>query len=188
MRNPTTAKIARHTRHTHASVVPFKDLREKGAPPSRTSPGFTLIELMIVVAIISVIAGIAIPNLIRSRMSANESNAVAGLRTISTAEVAYQAAGLEVDSSSGLSKYGVLSSLGSGNTPFIDSALSSGTKQGYSFQISPTLVNSSPSYTATAEPTTTGKTGIKHYFVDDTGVIRFNGKGKAATSGSLPLN
>src|SRR4051812_12906962 len=52
--------------------------------------GFSLIELLIVVAIILIIAAIAIPNLLRARISANESSAVGNLRTINTAEVAYQ--------------------------------------------------------------------------------------------------
>lgn len=150
--------------------------------------GFTLIELMIVVAIIAIIAAIAIPNLLRSRMSANEASAAGGIRTISTAEVAFQAAGLIIDSSTGVGQYAKLAALGSGVTPFIDSALSSGSKSGYSFVATPGGTGPAPTYVATAQPLTTGKTGVKHYFVDASGVIRFNGQGKAATSSSSPLN
>jgi type IV pilus assembly protein PilA len=54
--------------------------------------GFSLIELLIVVAIILIIAAIAIPNLLRSKMAANESSAVGSMRTVNTAEVTYATA------------------------------------------------------------------------------------------------
>lgn len=154
----------------------------------KRNSGFTLIELMIVVAIIAIIAAIAIPNLLRSRMSANEAGAAGGIRTIATGEVAYQAAGIDA-TTNGIGKYGSLTALGTGTTPFIDSALSSGTKQGYSFQATQTLEsNAVPRYTATASPALVNKTGIKAYFVDESGMIRFEGDGSAATSTSPPLN
>ena len=137
--------------------------------------GFTLIELMIVVAIIAIIAAIAIPNLLRSRMSANEAGAAGATRTISTGEVGYQAAGIDTDATTGIGKYATLPNLGTGITPFIDSALSSGTKSGYGFTAVPAFANSVPSYTAVATPSADGKTGIKSYFVDESGVIRFSG-------------
>ncbi len=153
----------------------------------KKNSGFTLIELMIVVAIIAIIAAIAIPNLLRSRMSANEAGAAGGIRTISTGEVAYQAAGIDA-TTNGIGKYGTLTALGSGTTPFIDSALASGTKQGYTFQATPSLDTQVPRYTATALPAQAGKTGIKGYFVDESGVIRFDGTGGTPSSTSAPLN
>lgn len=150
--------------------------------------GFTLIELMIVITIILIIAAIAIPNLLRSRMSANEAGAAGGMRTISTAEVNYQTAGIDA-ATNGVGKYATLTSLGTGVTPFIDPALSSGQKNGYTFQANPTFeAGTVPRYTAIATPSQSGATGFRAYFVDESGVIRFEGAGGTPTSSSPPLN
>ncbi|MDP7638973.1 MAG: prepilin-type N-terminal cleavage/methylation domain-containing protein [Candidatus Hydrogenedentes bacterium] len=153
----------------------------------KRNSGFTLIELMIVVAIIAIIAAIAIPNLLRSRMSANEAGATGATRTISTGEVGYQAAGID-SLTNGIGQYATITALGTGTTPFIDSALASGSKQGYAFQATPSLDNGVPRYTATATPAAVGKTGIKAFFVDESGVIRFTGNGTAPASTSPPVN
>ena len=144
---------------------------------SGNAAGFTLIELMIVVAVIMVIAGIAIPNFIRSKMRANESGAVANLRTITTGQVVYS------------TTYGVgfspdLPTLG-GNpvTPsassagLIDSVLSAGVKSGYIYTYtagSQDANNNWQSFTVTADPITPGTTGDRHFFTDQTNVIRSN--------------
>src|SRR6185437_5026044 len=102
----------------------------------RKQKGFSLIELLIVVAIILIIAAIAIPNLLRSRMAANEASAVGSLRTINTAEVTYASTYPDVG-------FADLASLGgSGGTStgagLIDSVLAGGAKSGYSFTVATT--------------------------------------------------
>lgn len=123
--------------------------------------GFTLVEIMIVVAIIALLAAIAIPNLLRARHNANESAAIATLRTISTAEESYRAA-------QNPNMYGTLAQLGAGALPYIDATLTTGTKQGYTFTITALTANT---YTCTAAPVTAGTTGTRTFSVNQTGVI-----------------
>lgn len=133
--------------------------------------GFTLVEIMIVVAIIALLAAIAIPNLLRARHNANESAAIATLRTISTAEESYRAA-------QNPNTYDTLAQLGAGVLPYIDATLATGTKQGYTFTITNLTANT---YTCTANPVTTGTTGTRIFSVDQTGVIMDVGAGVPVT-------
>ena len=144
---------------------------------------------MIVITIIAIIAAIAIPALLRSRMSANEATAVGAVRTISTAEASFQASGLRLGGANNTTgQYGDLDALANpvAGPGFIDPLLGGGTKQGYSFVATP-VDGDSPTYTATANPTTSGQTGIKSYFVDESGVISFEGDGSVADANSPPL-
>ena len=138
----------------------------------RKQHGFSLIELLIVVAIILVIAAIAIPNLMKSRMAANEASAVGSLRAINNAEVTYN---------STYNNYTcTLATLGPGSgggsptsagAAIIDATLASGTKSGYTFTagtctVSPT--GSTTSYQWLADPSSPGTSGTRHFCTDDT--------------------
>ena len=152
---------------------------------TRTEKGFSLIELLIVVAIILIIAAIAIPNLLRSRMAANEASAVGSMRTINTACVTYS------------TTYGVgfpttltaLGTFGAGpsstNAQLIDDVLAAGSKSGYTFSYAPTTVGSITStYTLNGSPLTYNQTGQRYFFTDQSGVIRFNVSASATVSDS----
>lgn len=127
--------------------------------------GFTLVEIMIVVAIIALLAAIAIPNLLRARHNANETAAIASLRTISTACESYRAAQTPPTYPT------ALTDLSGATPPYIDSVLGSGTKQGYTFSDPAGTTNT---YGVTATPQSSGVTGTRIFYVDHSGVIRLD--------------
>jgi type IV pilus assembly protein PilA len=149
----------------------------------RKQKGFSLIELLIVVAIILIIAAIAIPNLLKARISANQASAVGSLRTITTSEIQYQSNYGQY--SGGLAVLGGAAPCVSSSATacLIDPVLSAGSKSGYTFTYNPIVaggVNSG--FTIAADATTQGTTGDMHYFTDNSGVIRFNAAAVATAS------
>jgi type IV pilus assembly protein PilA len=142
--------------------------------------GFSLIELLIVVAIILIIAAIAIPTLTRARVAANESSAVGSVRSINTAETSYNSAYPTLGFSTTLSQLGGPS--GAACTPstssgcFIDSVLSSGTKSGYNFSLAigsaAPVAGVTPSYSIIASPTDVNITGARNFCSFEDGVVR----------------
>lgn len=162
---------------------------ERGSTPKS---GFSLIELLIVVAIILVIAAIAIPNFMKAKTKANEASAVASLRVIVTSEATYQSTwgvGLAPDLTS-LGPPAAGASPSASAAGLIDSVLASKIKSGYSFVYTVLSRDASgqvEGYAVNANPISPGQTGDKYFYVDQTGVVRYSLAGPAnATSDPVP--
>jgi type IV pilus assembly protein PilA len=146
--------------------------------------GFSLIELLIVVAIILIIAAIAIPNLLRSRMAANEASAVGSLRTVNTAEVTYSTTYPTIG-------FAALTSLGgaapcttasSTSACLLDGVLAGGVKSGYNFATTAGTTTPAVTYISNASPSVYQQSGTRYFYSDQSGVIRYNGSGAAGAS------
>lgn len=168
----------------------------------RKQKGFSLIELLIVVAIILIIAAIAIPNLLRARMAANESSAVASIRTINSAEVTYNSTYPSIGFAAALVNLG--GALGAACVPssttacLLDSVVANngnpagGGKSGYMFSTGAGTVAGGVNvgFTALAVPITINQTGIRAFCSEEDSVVRVDPAGVCANTeaGVLTFN
>jgi type IV pilus assembly protein PilA len=162
---------------------------------ARRVSGFTLIELLIVVAIIGIIAAIAIPSLLRARVSANESATIGDVRTVLSSQAAYQSANggfFESNFACMTQKGGCVPAAPTSSPTFLDSQIAAlTTKSGYVRAI-PTLgtpvvdPNTSPSsvtaYVYAASPTQQGQSGVRGFGGDSSGIVCYSNDGLMVTN------
>ena len=132
--------------------------------------GFSLIELLIVVAIILIIAAIAIPNLLRSRIAANEASAASSVRTVVSMETQYKI---------NTTGYGTLAQLNTAQ--LIDSALAAGYKTGYNFASANVAQDT---FQITAVPASALNSGVRAFCADQNSIVKVDGSSNPPTAGT----
>ena len=156
----------------------------------RSRRGFSLIELLLVVAVILIVASIAVPNFLKSRLRANEASAVASLRMINTAAITYSITYPDLGFPALLTTLGganPCTAASSTQACLIDDSLSQGIKSGYSFVWTGDGAVPSVSFIVTGTPQAVGGSGQRMFCSDQTGVIHYDPSGSGCTNASLAL-
>ena len=145
-------------------------------PEKFSDRGFSLVELLIVLLIIGIIAQMAIPHLMQSKLAANEASAITTVRSVLNAETLYV-------TTAGSGRYGSMATLVSGM--LVDTVVGLSTKDGYIFSV--VLGPAATSFTIDARPTGFSNSGIRSFYSDETAVIRYTTANTAATASDTPL-
>ena len=155
----------------------------------RSHKGFSLIELLLVVAVILIIAAIAVANFLKSRLRANEASAVASLRVINTAAITYSITYPDMGFPAQLTTLGGANPCSASSTQacLIDDSLSQGNKSGYSFVVTGDGAVPSVSYIVAGTPQAVGSSGQRMFCTDQTSVIHYDPTGSGCTNASLVL-
>jgi len=150
--------------------------------------GFSLIELLIVIAIILIIASMAIPNILGALRSAHETAAIKAIGTINTAQVSYNSTYPNMGFAVTLATLGGTSCHppSSASACLIDSQLASGTKHGYTFTLSGLTGTPAASYQILAAPTVPNETGVRYFCSMSDGVVRTSNAAIATCDTSIP--
>jgi len=155
--------------------------------------GFSLIELLIVVAIILIIAAIAIPSLMRARIAANESSAAGSIRQIATAEVGYRTSYQQIGYAPNLATLGgaVPCNPSAATACILDDTVSAGFKDGYQFFAAGFASGGSPlntDYVGSSAPITFNQSGVRDFCIVSDGVLRVNpGAPGTPPAGTVPV-
>lgn len=156
----------------------------------RNQKGFSLIELLLVVAVILIISAIAVPNFMRSRMRANEANAVAGVRVIHTSAVTYATTYPDLGFPAQLTNLGGVNPCTATSTTacLIDNVLALGAKDGYTYVWTGDGLTPSVGFALTGTPQVVGSSGQRMYCIDQVGTIYYDPSGAGCTNASQPLD
>jgi type IV pilus assembly protein PilA len=155
----------------------------------KNQKGFSLIELLIVVAIVLIISAIAIPSYLRSRMQANEASAVGSVRMINTSAVTYASTYVDVGFPVNMADMGGANPCSASSTSacLLDDTVAQGMKSGYSFVWTGDGAIPSVAYSLTGTPLVVGGSGQRMFCTDQTGVIRFDPSGAGCDASSSPV-
>jgi type IV pilus assembly protein PilA len=155
----------------------------------KNQKGFSLIELLIVVAIVLIISAIAIPSYLRSRMQANEASAVGSVRMINTSAVTYSSTYADVGFPVNMADMGGVNPCSASPTSacILEDTIAQGMKSGYSFVWTGDGAIPSVAYLLTGTPLVVGGSGQRMFCTDQTGVIRFDASGAGCDASSSPV-
>jgi len=148
------------------------------------SRGFSLIELLVVVAVILIIAAIAIPNFLKAKQAANESATVSSIHAVNTAEIAYSTSCPSLGFSSSLVELNTSVVCVSG-TNQIDSTLAAGTKSGYVYTYTPGATSPVLTYDLHVDPLTRGVTGTRSFYSSEVSVTHYNQSAAATVNDNV---